>query len=385
MRQTLLSLVFILLTLAACGERPAASPPAPPPIPTLDTSRAAVPLDEIVFDLLHPINQRIPLSQASPELRAAAFDAVPPLYEDDLAFESHDAAHWLADDDIVIGYANAAGAWAFPLRILNYHELINATLGGEAVLVSYCPLCYSGAVFSRRLPDGRVLTFGNSGALYANDAVMVDHETGSYWYHIAGEAIVGPLTGTQLDLLPSNTLTWREWRAQHPQTYVLARPAFDRPYDFDPFLGLADLVRLHNNALPLERTPQGVRMPTAQPVLVLNLGDQWRAYPLPRSETPLVWQDSFAEHTVAVFITQQAGAPVARAYDTRLDGRTLTFEVDGDAWRDRETGSRWTFEGRATEGDLAGRTLRLLSERTTHWFVAVASVPTIQVFVPENE
>lgn len=380
-----LLLLFILFSLAACGET--TSPPAtqPSPIPTLDTSRAAVPLDEIVFDLLRPVNRRVPLSAADPAFIAAAFDAVPPLYEQDVAFEAADTATWLTPDDIVIGYADSRDAWAFPLRILNYHQLINATLNGTPVLVSYCPLCYSGAVFSRHLNDGRVLTFGNSGAFYANDVVMVDHETGSYWYHIAGTAIVGPLTNQQLELLPSNTLTWREWRTQHPNTRVLARPAFNRPYDFDPFLGLAEFLGAAPDTVPLERTPRGVRMPTAQPVLVLNKGDRWRAYPLPRSDTPHIWHDTVEGEPLAIFITQQANAPAARAYDARLGGETLTFEVDGHIWRDHETGSRWTFEGVATDGALAGQQLRLVSDRITPWFVAVSSVPTIEVFLPEGE
>ncbi len=377
--------LVILLSLAACGGATSSPAVAPSPIPTLDTSRALVSLDEIVFDVLQPINRRVPLSAADPAFIAAVFDTVPPLYEDDVAFEAADAATWLTPDDIVIGYADGQDAWAFPLRILNYHELINATLNGTPVLVSYCPLCYSGALFSRQLDDGRILTFGNSGAFYANDVVMVDHETGSYWYHIAGQAIVGPLTGQQLDLLPSNTLTWREWRTQHPNTRVLARPAFNRPYAFDPFLGLTEFLGTPVSTIPMERTPQGVRMPTAQPVLVLTIGEQWRAYPLPRGDTPQVWHDTVADTPVAIFITQQANGPVARAYDTRLAGRSLTFAVEGTQWRDHETGSRWTFEGLAAEGDAAGQRLHLLSDRITPWFVAVSSIPGIDVFSPPNE
>jgi len=248
-----------------------------------------------------------------PTFIAAVFDTVPPLYEEDVSFEAADAATWLTPDDIVIGYADDQDAWAFPLRILNYHELINATLNGTPVLVSYCPLCYSGALFSRQLADGRTLTFGNSGAFYANDVVMVDHETGSYWYHIAGQAIVGPLTGQQLDLLPSNTLTWREWRTQHPNTRVLARPAFNRPYEYDPFLGLAEFLGTPATTIPMKHTPQGVRMPTAHPVLVLTIGDQWWAYPLPRGETPQVWHDTIAGTPLRSMATTGATTKQAHA------------------------------------------------------------------------
>jgi hypothetical protein len=54
-----------------------------------------------------------------------------------------------------------------------------------------------------RVVDGEVLTFGNTSALYQNDLVMLDRQTGSYWFQVGGEAGVGPMTGARLTPLPS--------------------------------------------------------------------------------------------------------------------------------------------------------------------------------------
>ena len=120
----------------------------------------------------------------------------------------------------MIGYNAGDGAYAYPVNVLDFHEIVSDVIDGVPVLVTYCPLCFSGVVYSREL-DGRVLTFGNTSALYQSDLVMYDHQTGSYWFQVAGEAVVGPLTNSRLDLLPSTTASWGEWRRLYPKTHLL--------------------------------------------------------------------------------------------------------------------------------------------------------------------
>ena len=91
----------------------------------------------------------------------------------------------------MIGFVSKTETFAYPVKILNLHEIVNDAIDGAPVLVSYCPLCASGVVYSRKL-DGQVLIFGNTSALFEPDLVMYDHQTGSYWFQVIGEAIVGP-------------------------------------------------------------------------------------------------------------------------------------------------------------------------------------------------
>jgi len=48
-----------------------------------------------------------------------------------------------------------------------------------------------------------------------------DHDTGSVWSQPQGEAILGPLTGERLELLPSTLSTWGDWRETFPDTLAL--------------------------------------------------------------------------------------------------------------------------------------------------------------------
>ena len=170
---------------------PAPQTPSGPP-PKVDTSIASVPLENVVFDTFN--GGFIRLSEASDSAIDGLRDRIKPVYEP--RYDGVEGGNWLQDDDLVIGYISETGAFAYPVKILNLHEIVNDVIDGVPVLVSYCPLCASGVVYSREL-DGRVMVFGNTSALYESDLVMYDHQTGSYWFQVIGEAIVGPLTGNR--------------------------------------------------------------------------------------------------------------------------------------------------------------------------------------------
>ena len=145
------------------------------------------------------------LPDASSALIDRLLDAIVPI-DDPVYEEASRADEWLKGDDVVVGYFDAGQAWAYPVRILNFHEIVNDELAGLPALVSYCPLCGSAVVYDRRL-DGDVLTFSNTSALYENDLVMVDRQTGTYWWQVPGRGLVGPLAGAELAPLPSFTTT----------------------------------------------------------------------------------------------------------------------------------------------------------------------------------
>ncbi len=367
-----------LLTLFAC-RHPADSPdPTPPlllPIPTLDSTQRSVPLEEIFFDTFRANPRAVPLSEATPELVATLLDAIPPIHVPN--FDSVDHADWLRPSDLVLGYAVEGEAWAFPLGILNYHELVNADLVGRPVLISYCPLCYSGLVYSREVGDA-VLRFSNTSALYQSSLVMVDDATGSYWWQAAGEAIVGPLTGTRLELLPSQITTWEAWRALHPQTQVLSPPT-GRDYSRDPFATYPAYLNEGNFAFPVRETLRDPRRPASAIVLLVMLNDATRVYPIETLVGQWV-QDQLGGRPIIVAVPAHGRGGVV--WEAIVDGQELTFtQLDGQ-WRDEQTGSLWNEAGQATAGPLQGQRLTQLSASTLFWFAAAAAAPGVDIFQP---
>jgi hypothetical protein len=160
-------------TLVPSQTRP--STPAGPP-PDLNTDIRSVALEDIVFDTFDGSSRR--LSEADNALIERLRDAIRPVYTPQ--YEDVSGGDWLSPDDTVLGYVGESGqAYAYPIKFLNFHELVNDVIDGVPLLVTYCPLCASGVVFDRRI-DGEVLTFGNTSALYNSDLVMFDYASGSY-------------------------------------------------------------------------------------------------------------------------------------------------------------------------------------------------------------
>jgi len=137
---------------------------------------------------------------------------------------------FLAEDDLILGLDINGQQWAFPIRILDYHEIVNDRLGGQPVIVTWCPLCGSGLAFDPRIGD-EVLEFGVSGLLHDSDLVMYDRKTGSLWQQITGEAIMGEHLSRTLTQIPSTITDWAAWLKAHPDTLVLSpETGFERDY-----------------------------------------------------------------------------------------------------------------------------------------------------------
>lgn len=355
----------------AVTPRPAAAGPVGPE--DVDLSRHSVPLDDIHFDTFD--GGSIPLSRISRERIASLRDAIPPL--DAPQYDAAAGGAWLDAGDLVLGYVTSAGsAYAYPAKILNFHEIVNDELDGLPVLVSYCPLCRSGVVFDRRL-DGRVLSFGNTSALYESDLVMFDRETGSYWWQVAGRAIVGALTGKELRVLPALTTTWGEWRALHPDTKVLSRSTgYARPYARDPFLGLREALNAGRFPFPVTEAAKDRRLDPGEEVLGARVGARSVAYPLRRLGDAAV---NDVVDGIPIVVFSRAAGPSGAAFRAEAGGRRLTFTLRAGSAVDAQTGSRWSFAGEATEGPLKGSRLEAVPSRAAFWFSYVAAFPDTEV------
>jgi hypothetical protein len=149
----------------------------------------------------------------------------------------------LAPKDRVLGLRLGREARAYPVRILNWHEIVNDRVDGRPVAVTYCPLCGSGVAFDARVA-GQEASFGVSGLLYNSDVLLYDRGTQWLWSQIMGRAISGPLKGTPLVSLPLMHTSWADWRAREPATRVLSADTGNpRDYSRDPYEGFEAVPR----------------------------------------------------------------------------------------------------------------------------------------------
>ena len=128
----------------------------------------------------------------------------------------------LLPEELVLGVEINGEARAYPHRLMQFREIANDVVGGVPILVSWCPVCFTGLVHDRRL-DGTLKTFGNQGALFMNALTFWDHETKSIWAQPWGTAIAGDLKGSALTLLPFSLETWGTWIEAHPSRRMISR------------------------------------------------------------------------------------------------------------------------------------------------------------------
>ena len=259
-----------------------------------DLSRSSIPVEDI-------------LSGGPPK------DGIPALLAP--KFVPADQASYLQPRDRVIGVVRAGLAKAYPLRILNWHEVVNDSVGPTAIAVTYCPLTGSGVVFDRAV-NGRTISFGVSGRLYQSNVLLYDHQTESLWSQLKAQAVTGPERGAQLLPLPSVTTTWGAWRRAHPSTLVLSDDTgHARDYTRNPYAGYEQSPEV---MFPSKRVD--TRLPAKERVLGVEVGGQAKAYPLARVERAGTIDDEIGG--MAVRIESDAAARTARIV-RRADGKPV--------------------------------------------------------------
>jgi hypothetical protein len=141
-------------------------------------------------------------------------------------------ADYLIDREPVFGVSINGDNRAYPLRILDWHEMANDVVGGQAVALAYCTLCGSGVLYDSTA-GGQTFQFGSSGFLMRSNKLMYDRVTNTLWNQLTGEPVIGKLVGSKIKLtrLPIMLTSWGEWRGQHPDTKVVdINTGYDRLY-----------------------------------------------------------------------------------------------------------------------------------------------------------
>ncbi len=264
------------------------------------------------------------------------------------AFDAATASKRVRPDELVLGVAHGDEFRAYPLNMLTgpNREIINDTLGGEEIAVTWCHLCHHGVVFSRHLDDSVVILVV-SGLLWNDNLVMLDVNTRSLWSQILGKALDGKLKGKNLKRLPATITDWKTWRSAHPKTTALLLNRTAKIYDRKFHRPLSDFV------------------------LGATTREASRAWPFNTLFHEQVINDQFAGRPVLVIMNEPSMSPLL--FGRELDNKELTFRWQDGQVLDLQTQSTWNIQtGRASGGPLEGKALpeivSTLSFRE-HWHI----------------
>ena len=285
---------------------------------------------------------------------ALAFDDVTPLRR---PASGPAGASRLHDETLVVGVALGEEAKAYPITVLERHEIVSDEVGGVPVLVTWCPVCGTAMVHDRRI-DGRPRSFGNYSALYENALTWYDHETRSLWSQPSGVALMGPLAGVRLDMLPARVATWGAWKQERPDTLVLTEGiGSDSEERVNP---LADASGAFVVGVAVAGGAKGYPLDVIAGVVV---NDEVGGVP--------------------VLVYARDGSASVHVFDRRVSEIPLAFEWAGEQLRDRQTGSLWdAATGEAVEGPWEGSALRELPYGTAFEWAWRAFYPDASVYEP---
>ncbi len=310
-------------------------------------------------------------------------DGIPALNTPDTVASDATGAAYLRDSDRVLGVLVNGDARAYPHNILWYHEIVNDVFfDGARVTISFCPLTGSGLAWESEV-DGKVVDFGVSGLLFANNLVMYDRGTGQlYGPQMSVSGKCGGFLDASPALVPVQEMSWARWKELYPWTTVVSSQTIhELPYRTYPY-GTYD--RITNEEFLWEMTVDRTR-PIKERVLgIPRAAGGGIAYPfveLSALGSTVAVNDELPETGPYVVFFEGAHGQNALTYRASIDEQPLTFEVREGRFVDIETESAWDLAGVAVDGPLSGRRLLPLKEAyVSFWFAWRHFQPAAEIF-----
>ena len=416
--------IFLLVILSIFGFALAQRQPRAMQEIGVDASISNIPIDEVLSG--GPPPQGIPGLGFSGDWKGAAKAS----RQEPIFVPQNVAKQWIGEDEPIAVLSIGDETKAYPIQILTWHEIINDTIGGRPVTVSFCPLCNSTIAFDRRIPLSQAaldnllalnpdvelsdpskeflaeykdlgedadsvvklaeVTFGVSGMLYNSNLLMFDTVSSTLWSQILAQGNVGTLTNTQLLRIPTQILSFSELQESFPKALVLSRDTgHSRRYGSNPYVGY-DLV--DSRPFLFDKLVDD-RMLAKTRIVSVEIADEAVAYKYETLAENNLVNDLIADKPIVVF--WQAGLNSALdasqiknskdvgevgVFSRELNGKVLEFEYKNDVFKDKQTGSTWNILGQAIDGELKGSNLDPIIHDNTLWFAWAAFKPETRVY-----
>jgi hypothetical protein len=297
-------------------------------------------------------------------------DGIPALENPTLSNAS--GSSYLEDGDLVLGYKNGDEMVAYPHKILDWHEIINDKVNGQAIAVTYCPLTGTGIGWDRSI-DGAETTFGVSGLLYNSNLIPYDRKTDSNWSQIGLNCVNGILRGKTIQTYQLVETSWKTWRNMYPDTKVVSiNTGFSRNYNRYPY---GD-YRTNNNNIIFPFQPVDNRLGAKERVHGIIINGRAKAYRFVSfSDKTTIIEDIF-QSIPMVIIGNRDKNFIVSFESTLSNGTILNFEIAPEHIQDLSSpvilvddqGNKWDIFGSAVSGPLEGQKLKPTISFIGYWF-----------------
>ena len=287
---------------------------------------------------------------------------------------------YLDGHNMVLGFVAGDEARAYPVDILDWHEIINDTVGDVNIAVTYCPLTGTGIGWNREI-NGNITTFGVSGLLYNSNLIPYDRLTNSNWSQIRLDCVEGSLKGTEIETFPLVETTWRTWKKMYPSTLIVSlRTGYARDYGNYPYGSYLDI----DNALLFPVANKDDRLANKERVHAIVQSGDARVYLLSAfGNLVSVIQEEFKGQHLVVVGNGFDDFVASYINDEGKDGIPLSFTPVQDQYpvvmKDQE-GNNWDVFGRAVSGARKGDRLKHTKSFMGYWFSFAAFYPNVTIY-----
>lgn len=251
-------------------------------------------------------------------------DGIPPI-DNPKFFSVSEAEKFYSDSEPGIAVEIDGVKRFYPFQILVWHEIVNDTVDGKRILITYCPLCLTAIVFDPVVNGDRV-EFGTSGKLWNSNLLMYDRKTNSLWSQVLGEAVVGEMTGTKLKVLPSDIMRFGTWKELNPKGQVLSRDTgATRFYGRDPY---GDYYTTPGTYFPVGKKDD--RLSDKDFVLGIMVNNKAKAYWTESIKKVGAVEDRFEGKTIIIRYDKDIDA--VRIFEKKPDGTLERINPFGAFW-----------------------------------------------------
>jgi hypothetical protein len=305
-------------------------------------------------------------------------------------------ADYLEPREPVFGISINGDSRAYPLRILDWHEMANDVVGGVPISLAYCTLCGAGIAYDGRASDGNIYTFGSSGFLFRSNKLMYDRQTRTLWNQLTGRPVLGRQASSDLKLkiLPIVVTSWKEWRNEHPDTLVLSlKTGHNRPYF--PGVAYGHYFSSEDTMFPVWQRSN--LLPAKSRVFVLQVEGIPKAYPVDILLSERVVNDTIGNGSILLIalgsklsvkgmsrgegaVRYDAGAEV-RAYDR---GRRKFTGGSNPGVVIDSSGAEWKITDEALVGP-GGQKAARIGGHLAYWFGWYSFFPNTLVYGTEGK
>lgn len=293
------------------------------------------------------------------------------------AFILANAVNYLADNDLILGFADGEDVRAYPHNILDWHEIVNDDTPNHSLSVIYCPLTGTGIGWDRMI-NGKKTTFGVSGLLYNSNIIPYDRETDSNWSQLLLQSVNGKLMGTLPKTYNLVETTWGTWKSMYPASRVVSnQTGHNRNYRQYPY---GNYKESNNLIFPVSNSDN--RLHPKQRVLGIIISEKAKAYPISKFSGPFsLVNDTFSDKNLV--IAGNAESNIMVAFERNLpDGTKLTFHPVHSGLpailTDNE-GTTWDIFGRGINGPRTGQQLQTVPQMMGYWFAFAAFYPDLTI------